>query len=105
LLYQGYCVSCHGVDARGTGPLAESLPVPPADLTVLSLSNDGVFPSSRVMAKVYGYPDQFRADIMPEFGPLLDGPSVAWTDETGAQVDTPRALLALHDYLKSIQTP
>ncbi len=27
------CVTCHGRDAKGDGPLARSLPVPPADLT------------------------------------------------------------------------
>ena len=27
------CTSCHGADARGDGPVAKSLPLPPADLT------------------------------------------------------------------------
>lgn len=32
-LFVQHCVNCHGVDATGTGPLAKSLPKPPADLT------------------------------------------------------------------------
>lgn len=32
-LYQQNCMSCHGVDGKGTGPLAASLAHPPADLT------------------------------------------------------------------------
>ena len=32
-LYANQCVSCHGVDGQGTGPVAASLRHPPADLT------------------------------------------------------------------------
>jgi putative copper export protein/mono/diheme cytochrome c family protein len=32
-LFAADCTSCHGADARGDGPAAKSLPVPPADLT------------------------------------------------------------------------
>lgn len=32
-LFAANCISCHGADARGDGPAAKSLPVPPADLT------------------------------------------------------------------------
>lgn len=32
-LYRDNCMHCHGVDGRGTGPLAKSLEHPPADLT------------------------------------------------------------------------
>ena len=32
-LYQNSCASCHGVDARGGGPLADSTPVRPPALT------------------------------------------------------------------------
>jgi mono/diheme cytochrome c family protein len=32
-LYPGNCASCHGMQGRGDGPLAASLPEPPADLT------------------------------------------------------------------------
>jgi mono/diheme cytochrome c family protein len=32
-VFAANCTTCHGVDARGDGPAAKSLPVPPADLT------------------------------------------------------------------------
>lgn len=32
-LYRDNCMTCHGVDGRGTGPQAKSLEHPPADLT------------------------------------------------------------------------
>jgi mono/diheme cytochrome c family protein len=32
-LFSRNCVSCHGADGRGDGPLAHSLDIPPADLT------------------------------------------------------------------------
>ncbi len=33
-VYEQYCATCHGVSGRGDGPLAASLPSPPADLRV-----------------------------------------------------------------------
>jgi mono/diheme cytochrome c family protein len=99
--YTSYCVSCHGRSAEGDGPLADDLPVPPADLTMLAAGNNGVFPYSGVMAQIYGYPGQFH--VMPEFGPLLDGPKVMWRDENGAIVETPKALLELAKYLETLQ--
>lgn len=33
-IYEQYCATCHGAAGRGDGPLAASLPVPPADLRV-----------------------------------------------------------------------
>jgi putative copper export protein/mono/diheme cytochrome c family protein len=32
-LFAAKCAMCHGVEAQGDGPIAKSLPVPPADLT------------------------------------------------------------------------
>jgi mono/diheme cytochrome c family protein len=49
-MYMSYCASCHGVDGRGSGPLASSLKVPPADLTQLSRNNNGTYPSNYVIS-------------------------------------------------------
>jgi len=99
--YMSYCVTCHGSTAQGDGPLADDLPIRPANLTRLAAQNNGVFPYSEVMAQIYGYPGQFH--VMPEFGPLLAGSKVMWRDETGAVVETPRALLELAQYLETMQ--
>lgn len=102
-IYQGYCVSCHGGVGKGDGPLAADLPIRPADLTQLAANNDDVFPTSDVMAKIHGYPGRYQADVMPEFGPVLDGPTVSWTDDAGEKLDTPQALVDLATYLQSLQ--
>ena len=39
LQFREYCASCHGMDAKGDGPVAASLKKKPADLTMLSKNN------------------------------------------------------------------
>lgn len=39
-----YCASCHGVDAKGEGPVAKSLNVKPSDLTRIAARSGGKFP-------------------------------------------------------------
>lgn len=103
--FAGLCSSCHGAGGRGDGPVAGDLPVPPADLTTLAARNGGVFPRDAVIAQVYGYPGRYHAGIMPEFGPLFGGATVTLTTADGAQVETPRALVQLVDYVQSLQRP
>lgn len=43
-----YCSVCHGLDAKGKGPLASSLKKPPTDLTRIAERNSGHFPFSRI---------------------------------------------------------
>lgn len=100
-LFAEHCVICHGSQGRGDGMLAEELPVTPADLTGIAARNGGVFPWSDVMAKIHGYSG--RADVMPEFGTVLSGPTLMWTNEEGVRIKTPRGLLAIAEYLASIQ--
>jgi mono/diheme cytochrome c family protein len=47
-MYVNYCAPCHGVNSRGSGPVAIALKVPPSDLTVLSKNNHGKFPDSHI---------------------------------------------------------
>lgn len=98
-----YCATCHGKSATGDGPSASKLPVRPADLTALSLSNDGVFPTEHVLATVYGYPGKHEFSVMPEFGPLLDGPKQIWVSPKGEEIMTPVAMLDLVGYLETLQ--
>jgi mono/diheme cytochrome c family protein len=49
-----YCASCHGTAAKGDGPLAQHLKVPPADLTAISQRNGGQFPFDDVRKKIDG---------------------------------------------------
>jgi len=46
--YQSSCAACHGIDAKGTGPVSKDLKTPPTDLTVLAKNHNGVFPYDMV---------------------------------------------------------
>jgi mono/diheme cytochrome c family protein len=48
------CAACHGLDARGGGPVAESLRTPPPDLTLLAARHGDIFPSDDVVAVIAG---------------------------------------------------
>lgn len=98
------CAMCHGADGKGDGPLAGDLDVPPQDLTRLSRETDGTFPVNRVLSYVDGYTRSDREHVqMPEFGLLLEGPSVPIETGEGVFTPTPRPLAALLAYLESIQ--
>ena len=96
------CVQCHGVSGRGDGPFAASMSPRPADLT--RLSENGVFPTARVLSVIDGY---HRAALlgqeMPEFGLLLKGDTVPVDTADGVLTPVPRPLAALLVYLESIQ--
>lgn len=98
------CAACHGTDARGGGPLATGLPIPPPDLTGLSVANAGIFPRNYIMSTIDGYSrgDHFSA-AMPEFGAGDLGPVVIVENVDGTGTPVPARLLALADYLESIQ--
>lgn len=53
-LFRTYCASCHGVTARGNGPMAEELRRTPPDLTKYTARNGGVFPSERLRQIIDG---------------------------------------------------
>lgn len=56
-MFKAYCASCHGVDGKGNGPAAAALKVMPTDLTSLSKTNGGKFPSAKVGATLRGEAD------------------------------------------------
>ena len=103
--YDANCAMCHGASGKGDGELAGDLSVKPADLTTLTRDNGGKFPVNRVLSYIDGYTRQGREDVeMPEFGLLLEGPSVPIETGEGVFTPTPRPLAALLAYLESIQS-
>ncbi|HWE48739.1 MAG TPA: cytochrome c [Bryobacteraceae bacterium] len=73
-LYQAYCASCHGVDARGGGPMAPALKTSPSDLTRISARNGGMFPMARVSRIISGeesLPSGHGTRAMPVWGPIF----------------------------------
>ena len=47
-LYQKFCASCHGVEGRGDGPVAQHLNVEVPDLALLARRHGGKFPRDLV---------------------------------------------------------
>lgn len=52
--FKNKCAVCHGQSAKGDGSVIDVLNKSPADLTVLSKNNGGVFPVDRVYAVIDG---------------------------------------------------
>ena len=52
-LYMTYCASCHGENAKGSGPAATALKTAPADLTNIPKEN-GKFPALKVKRIIGG---------------------------------------------------
>ena len=73
-LYRSYCAVCHGVDARGKGPMAPALKAAPTNLTSLTKRNKGKFPAEMVRMTISG--EQLAglshgSRDMPVWGPVF----------------------------------
>lgn len=101
--YAAYCSACHGAQGKGDGDAAMALSRKPSDLTTLSRRNKGVFPTTKVMAQVWGYAGAKGRGVMPDFGPLLQGEMVPYDGGDGIETPTPIRLVGLAEYLKGLQ--
>lgn len=74
-LFNFYCAPCHGGDAKGHGPVASALNMPPPDLTRLARRNGGSFPRVRVVQFIAGGGTTLRgahgSPEMPVWGPIF----------------------------------
>lgn len=73
-LFQAYCASCHGMDAKGQGPVAKALKKPVPDLTTLMKRNKGKFPTADLEQMILGDADSRMAHgsrEMPVWGPVF----------------------------------
>lgn len=102
--FASYCAGCHGAGGKGDGEMAAGLAQKPADLTGLSARNGGVFPTTRVMAQIWGYTGgKDGGRVMPEFSALLDGALVPYDGGDGIMTPTPVRLVELAEYVKGLQ--
>jgi mono/diheme cytochrome c family protein len=95
--YQGSCAACHGVDAKGDGPVSSELKTHPADLTLLAKNNNGVFPYDKVYQMIDGRNTTITSHgtrEMPIWGYRF-GPVEAYRFKA--------RILAVIDYLKTVQ--
>ena len=98
-MYKEYCAACHGADARGQGPVASLLKVPPPDLTTLAKRHLGKFPYDYVSSVLeFGTgPSAHGSSDMPTWGPIF-----RYYDKQNERVVQQR-IKNLCDYLASLQ--
>lgn len=97
-LFRTYCASCHGADARGSGPMTALMRQLPPDLTAFSRRNGGVFPGERVRRIVDGRDVASHGDrAMPVWGDAFRRSEGLTTDAAAARID------AIVRYLERIQ--
>lgn len=101
--YADYCAACHGPTGKGDGIAAQGLSKAPADLTLLAQANGGDFPTTRVMAQIWGYAKAKGRGVMPDFAPMMTGDLVLYDGGDGIETPTPERLVALAEYLKTLQ--
>ena len=103
-LYSFYCATCHGKRAVGNGPMSPSLMVAPTDLTQLAASNEGVFPTVRVIMRIDGRdPMVSHGSMMPVYGDFFEGNEVFAQGETGQPIMTSQPIVDLLAYLQTLQ--
>ncbi|MDB5660061.1 MAG: c-type cytochrome [Cypionkella sp.] len=101
--YANYCAACHGASGKGDGEAAAGLAKKPADLSKLAARNKGAFPTTKVMAQIWGYAGKKGEGVMPDFAPLLEGDTVPYDGGDGIATPTPIRLVELAEYLKTLQ--
>jgi mono/diheme cytochrome c family protein len=72
-LFQVYCATCHGADAKGNGPVAQALKNKVPDLTILARNNGIKFPTDRVRQMILGdvIVAAHGSREMPIWGPIF----------------------------------
>ena len=106
--FREYCAQCHGKDGTGNGPVAPALKKKPANLTLLSRNNGGVFPDKEVRNFIDGskMAEGHGTREMPIWGYAFlyrqsnhTGPGGAPLTET----EVKHKIARLANYIKSIQ--
>jgi mono/diheme cytochrome c family protein len=97
-----YCASCHGADARGKGPVAATLRIPPADLTRIAKRHGGRVPAGDIANYIDGRTTVAAHGTreMPVWGRILGEKIAEGTTEDEVARGRIDALVA---YLMSIQ--
>ena len=102
--YMDHCATCHGVEAKGGGPMAPSLLLQPPDLTTLSARNEGVLPVVRIVTRIDGRdPLVAHGSPMPVYGDFFEGFDVAVKAETGQPIMTSQPVVDLLAFIASVQ--
>ncbi len=95
-----YCRSCHGEHAKGGGPVAHMLKVPPPDLTRITARHGGEFPEEKVRRIIDGR-DEVTSHGSRDMPIWADAFRVVEESEDEAMVQ--EKITRLVYYLRSIQ--
>ena len=104
-LYTEACAVCHGADGRGHGEFADELKVPPPDLTKLLKDNGDVYPFVKVYHIIDGRSGtRGHGDSkMPIWGNVFSREATGGTQPFSAELLVRARMVALVDYIESIQ--
>lgn len=111
--FQSGCAACHGIDAKGNGPVSKELKTHPTDLTALAKKNNGVFPFNHVYQTIDGRDPlaSHGTREMPIWGYRFTPPhyNLKTTDDAilappaSSEAIVHARILAVIDYLNRIQ--
>jgi mono/diheme cytochrome c family protein len=98
-MFSEYCAVCHGRDAKGTGPAAPALKVPPPDLTALAKRHNGKFPAAYVSNIIRSGGDAIAhgSKDMPMWG------SAFWSLTPHDEATVQERIANLTRYIESLQ--
>lgn len=102
-MYAAYCAVCHGDKGKGDGPAALGLSISPGDLTTITKSNHGKFPTMRVYQAIYdGMPNPKNPHIyeMPAWRPLFNSICVV---PPNCRAEIQMRVANLTSYIQSLQ--
>jgi mono/diheme cytochrome c family protein len=104
VLFRDHCATCHGVSARGDGPMTKILSVQPPDLTRLAAGEGGTYPLERVVRRIDGRDEVLaHGGPMPVYGMILGGESGMIDAFDGTPVFTTQSVVDLAVWLQSVQ--
>jgi mono/diheme cytochrome c family protein len=116
-MYTRYCSSCHGVDGKGDGPMAEVLKKRPTDLTRIAKNAGGDFPAMKVMQSIDGtlavrghgsaempvWGERLSAEAAAPMAPHAAKDRSAQTPTIEDRLTARGKILVITEYLRSIQ--
>lgn len=99
--YEQYCMGCHGEDGGGAGELLTDLESLPANLTRLTIRNDGSFPVDLIYETIDGRKDveAHGSREMPVWGNI-------WSEQDGTPMQeevVQQRINELIEYIRSVQ--
>lgn len=102
-LYDLHCAVCHGLEAKGGGPLAPALLLQPPSLRDMT-ARHGAFPTARIVRRIDGRdPLVSHGSPMPVYGEFFEGEDVVIKNQAGQPIMTSKPIVDLLEYLKTIQ--